>query len=109
MSRSASSVLLIILIVLTFPFWIGIAGGIFGLVAGLFGAAIGVMAGIFGAIAGVFGAIFGIIGKLFGWLFGGLFNFHVFPHIHFPGPVTFLLIILVIALIVRSNKTPSKK
>jgi hypothetical protein len=42
-------------------------------------------------------------------LFGGLFNFHVFPHIHFPGPVTFLLIILVIALIVRSNKTPSKK
>jgi len=53
MSRS-NSTLLIVLLIFTFPIWIGIFGGLFGLVAGVFGAVIGIIAGIFGAIIGVF-------------------------------------------------------
>ena len=108
-SASTSSVLLIILIVLTFPIWIGIAGGVFGLMAGLFGAAIGVIAGVFGAIAGIVGAIFGMLGKFLGWILGGMFDIQILPHVHFPGPITIFLIVLVIALVVQSNKKSSKK
>ena len=59
---STSTVLIVLLLVFTFPIWIGIAGGLFGLIAGIFGAVIGI-------IAAIFGAIFGVIGGVFGWSF----------------------------------------
>jgi len=91
---STSTVLIVLLLVFTFPIWIGIAGGIFGLIAGIFGAAIGI-------IAGVFGAVFGAMGGLFGWLFdwhwpfGGFFQWNIF---------TIFFIVLVVVLISRSRK-----
>ena len=94
---SASSVLLIVLLIVTFPIWIGIAGGLFGLIAGLFGAAIGLVAGIFGAIVGIFGAIFG-------WIFD--WNVHMHWPVVFFGSGFFITIaiVLVVVLITRSRK-----
>ena len=104
MAKSTSTILIVVLFILTFPIWIGLAGGIFGLVMGLFGAAVGIIAGIFGAIAGILGAIFGVVAELFSWIFGGIFNFDIYsPHISFPRPFTLLLIILVAVLVMRSR------
>jgi len=109
MAKSTSTVLIVILLILTFPIWIGLAGGIFGLVMGLFGAAIGLIAGIFGAIGGILGAIFGVIGEFFSWIFGGIFDCDFYsPHVSFPRPITLLLIILVAVLIMRSRNQPAK-
>lgn len=108
-STSGSTLLIVILLVVTFPIWIGIAGGLFGLAMGLFGAAIGIIAALFGVFGGLLGAIVGAIGKVFGWLFGGLFSWNYFPGIHLQGPVTLLLVVLVIALIIQSRKSPVKK
>jgi hypothetical protein len=60
--NSTSPVLIFVIVLLTFPIWIGIFGGIFGLVGGIAG-------GLFGIVTGIFGAIFGMIGGLFGWIF----------------------------------------
>lgn len=109
MAKSTSTALIVIVLILTFPIWIGLAGGVFGLVMGLFGAAVGIIAGVFGAIGGILGAIFGVIGELFNWIFGGIFNCDFYyPHVSFPGPITMLLIILVAVLIVRSRNQPAK-
>lgn len=82
---------------ITFPIWVGLAGGLFGLIGGLFGA-------IFGMIGGLFGAIFGGIGAVFDAIFNGLFGWHHhwFPRIHFNGFAVFAFII-VIALIISKR------
>ncbi len=91
---STSAILITLLIILTFPVWIGIAGGLIGIVVGIFGA-------VFGIIAGVFGAVFGAIGGIFGWLFnwswpfGGFFHWNVF---------SILAIVLVVLLVTRSRR-----
>lgn len=66
-NTSTSTILIVVLLIVTFPLWIGIAGGILGGVIGIFGA-------VFGAIIGLFGAVFGGIMSLFGCLFS--WNFH---------------------------------
>ncbi|MBX7124298.1 MAG: hypothetical protein K1X47_01280 [Cyclobacteriaceae bacterium] len=69
MTRSGS-IFLVIVLIFTFPIWIGIAGGMIGLVAGLLGALIGVAAGLFGAVMGVIGAILhGLFHPFQGWGF----------------------------------------
>lgn len=95
-TSSGTTILIIILIIFTFPIWIGIAGGLFGLIAGLFGAAIGIIAAVFGAVFGIFGAV---IGGIFGnW----------WPSSHF-GVNVFLAVCLVLAIVglskTRKNKT----
>ena len=64
-TNSGTTILIILIIVFTFPIWIGIAGGLFGLIVGLVGAAIGIVAAVFGAIIGVFGSV--ISGLFGGW------------------------------------------
>jgi hypothetical protein len=95
-SRSTTTVLIAIIIVVTFPIWIGLVGGAIGIVAGVFGAMIGVF-------AGMFGAIFGLIGGFFGWLFdwhwGGPHFFH-FPF--FAGKM--LIFIAIVVLLVMATK-----
>lgn len=93
---------LAIIVLLSFPLWIGIIAGGFGVVIGIFGA-------IFGAIAGVFGAIFGIIGALLDAIFGGIFNwnwhgpdFHV-RHFHFNGFVVAAIIITLAIVFGRKS------
>jgi hypothetical protein len=94
---STFSVIFVLLLIFTFPIWIGIAGGLFGLIAGLFGAAIGI-------VAGVFGAVIGMLGAIFGWLFD--WNFHVHWPFAFFGSGFFItmVIVLVVVLITRSKK-----
>ncbi|WP_133259520.1 hypothetical protein [Pseudochryseolinea flava] len=60
--KSLSPLLIVVILLFTFPIWIGIVGGAFGIVGGVIG-------GFFGIITGIFGTIFGIIGGLFGWIF----------------------------------------
>jgi len=95
MTRSNnSSLLIVLLLIFTFPIWIGIAGGLFGLVMGVFGACIGI-------IAGVFGAVFGGIGSIFGgsdWYF---------PHIHLPG-LRFMVIVAIIFAVVMMSRSKKK-
>lgn len=89
---STSTLLIVLLLVLTFPLWLGIAGGIFGLVAGLFGAVIGIF-------AGVIGAVFGVIGGIFGWVF----DWH-WPHFFHWNVFTIALIAIVVVLLTRSRR-----
>jgi hypothetical protein len=92
MAKGCTSVLIVFLIVITLPVWIGIAGGLLGIVGGLFGAALGVVAAVFGAIAGVIGSIFGSL-------------FHPVVSVK---PITILLIILVVILLARSGNKAVK-
>ena len=95
-TNSGTTILIILIIVFTFPFWIGIAGGLFGLVVGLFGAAIGIIGAVFGAIIGAFGAV---IGGLFGgWGAGSHFGMNVL-----------LAICLVVAIVMLSKARNNKK
>lgn len=92
---SSTNVLIVILIIITFPLWIGILAGLFGIVVGLAG-------GIFGIVAGIFGAIFGIIGGIFGWVFSFPFGGDYF---HFNGKLFVIALILIILfLAVRKKK-----
>lgn len=99
-SSSTSNVLVIILLVLTFPLWIGLAGGLFGIVMGLMGAVIGIIAGVFGAIFGVIGAIFGGIFSIFDWDH----NWH-FPFIyHLSVFKLFIIGMIIFAIVLVSRK-----
>ncbi|MBX2944518.1 MAG: hypothetical protein KF725_01695 [Cyclobacteriaceae bacterium] len=111
MSKSASNALVLIILLVTFPLWIGLAGGLFGLAIGLFGAVIGIIAGFFGILGGILGAMLGAIAEVFNWIFGGVFSWsgHYFPHVYFPRPFTVLLIVLAIVWLTRSRKKEVKK
>ncbi len=92
MARSSNNTaLIIIILILTFPFWIGIAGGIVGLVAGAFGLVIGLVAGAFGLFAGLIGGMFGFVG----WVFDGIFDMHPFNFVVSP----FLLLLFIVAIV----------
>lgn len=99
MSRSTSSLLLIFCLIITFPFWIGIIGGLFGLLAGLGGAIIGIAAGIMGAIAGVIGGIVGI----FDWSNNGS-SWHFMPVFSVFKLLFFVVLIFAIVMISKSRK-----
>lgn len=62
---TSTKVLLIIVIILTFPLWIGI-------VAGLFGGAIGLIGALFGVIVGLIGAAFGLVMGGLACVIGGI-------------------------------------
>lgn len=51
---TSTKILIIVLLIFTFPLWIGI-------VAGLFGGLVGLIGGLFGIIVGLIGAAFGLI------------------------------------------------
>jgi hypothetical protein len=93
-SSSTSTVLIVLLVLLTFPLWIGLIGGLFGLVAGLFGAVIGI-------IAGVFGAVIGAIASVFGWMFhwSAPWDFHF----GFWGMKVFIIVAIILAVVYLSR------
>ncbi|NOS55554.1 MAG: hypothetical protein HOP37_04775 [Cyclobacteriaceae bacterium] len=96
-SSGTSTLLVVVLLVLTFPIWFALLAALFGVVVGLFGAAIGV-------IAAIFGASIAIIALPFKLLFG-------FGDFHFPffqtgnGFVILLLLIVAFVLVQRGRKT----
>ena len=98
-----SSLLLLIIAIITFPIWIGIIGGFFGLVFGLIGGVIGIVAGVFGAIFGIIGSI---IGGFFGWdnHWGDWHWHHWGPHPSHAFWVLIIIVALVWALRSRSYR-----
>ncbi len=67
MSKS-NKILLIILLVLTFPLWIGVVAGLFGTVVGIIGA-------VFGIVVGIIGAAFGLVMGGIACIFAGIMSF----------------------------------
>ncbi|MEQ9592809.1 MAG: hypothetical protein RLN86_09435 [Cyclobacteriaceae bacterium] len=106
MTKGLSTILLAFVMLITFPIWIGLIAGGFGIVVGIFAA-------IFGVVAGAFGLVVGIVGGLLDFIFSGIFgwgNYDLgfsFPHFHFN---RFVLAAFVIVLaIVISKRRGSKK
>src|SRR6266850_6579158 len=101
MVKGCSFLLVGLLLLVSIPLCIGIAGGIFGLIfgiiGGIFGLIFGLMGGIFKAIAWAFGSMMHLI---FGW--HSDFGFHPW-HWHFNGYFFAALIILIIALSQRKK------
>lgn len=96
-SSSSSTVLIAIILIITFPVWIAIFGVLFGVVVGLFGAAVGVIAAICGVAVTIIAVPFKLI---FGW---GHWGWHGFPHFH--GGFWLITLVVIAALIVRGRKT----
>lgn len=65
-------VLIIIILILTFPIWIGIVGGILGVLVGMLGAILGVICALFGSGLGL------VVGGIVSFI-AGLFRFAVNP------------------------------
>jgi hypothetical protein len=90
-SSGANAILVTIVIIITFPIWIGIIGGLFGLVVGGIGGLIGIIAGAFGIVIGAIGSLIGSIFNWGPWHFG-FWNGNFF---------VFFIIVLVIALAIK--------
>lgn len=106
MARSSNNTAIVfILLILTFPLWIGIAGGIIGLVAGAFGLVIGLIAGVFGLFAGLIGGVFGFVG----WVFDGLFDWDMHPINFVVSPFLLILFIVAVIMVFRSKQQTAKK
>lgn len=65
---------IILLVIVTFPAWIGLLGGLIGLFFGVFGILVGICAACVGSMAGVLGAGIGCICHGFVQLFGSPLN-----------------------------------
>ncbi len=96
----SSNLLLILILVITFPVWLVIGGVLIGVVAGIFGA----LMGVFGALLGGFFALFALPFKiLFGdWGIpdGGIFHFR-------DHTLTIIAIVILVALVVRRQRSAS--
>lgn len=64
-----SSLLILLVLLVTFPIWVTVGGVLFGVAAGVFGA-------IFGVIAALFGVMIGLLVLPFKIIFGGDWGFH---------------------------------
>lgn len=99
-ASSSSTILLAIVLIITFPIWFAVGAALFGVVVGLFGAAIGVIAAIFGALVAVIVLPFKFI---FGWGHWGWHDWGPFHHDH--NGLWIIAFVIVVALIVRGRKT----
>jgi hypothetical protein len=90
-------VLFVLVLVLTFPLWIGVGGMFFGLMMGLIGGLIGAFFGLMGAI---FGVVFGILGEVF-HIFFGFGSWH--GHHYFFNKYVFLALVIVAALVISKR------
>jgi len=102
-SKTVTTIMIVFVCVLLFPVFIGIVGGIFGLIGGMIGGIFGAIGWLIGTIFGVIGSIFGAIFGIFGWMFDG----HHFWH--WPGGwfnrdlLGILVVVLIVVLISRSR------
>lgn len=102
MIKGCGLVVLAFVALLAIPICIGFVGGFFGLVGGLIG-------GIFGLIGGIIGAVFGFIGWIFKTIFHAFFGWGMdgdgFSFYHGHHLITFVLIVVIIALVVGRKKS----
>ncbi|MCX8491863.1 MAG: hypothetical protein ORN54_12430 [Cyclobacteriaceae bacterium] len=96
-SSGTSTLLVVVLLVITFPVWFALLAALFGVAVGLFGAAIGIIAAIFGACITMIALPFKFF---FGW---GDFHFPFFQTGN--GFVIFLLLIVAFVLVQKGRKT----
>jgi hypothetical protein len=90
-SNTSNHLLIAIVLILTFPFWIGLLGGLIGLFFGGIGAA-------FGLVFGIIGGFFGIIGSII----GGAFSIVTWPF-HMPS-IFWIIAVIAVIYIIRSRK-----
>ena len=69
---TGTKILIAVIIILTFPLWIGV-------VAGLFGALIGIIGAAFGIVVGLLGATFGLVVGGVGLIIGGIMLLALYP------------------------------
>lgn len=99
--RSQSSILLLILIlVITFPVWLVVGGVLVGVIAGI----LGLLIGIFGALIGGF---FALLALPFKFLFGGwgILDGGI-PHFR-DNTLTIIAVVILVALVVRRQRSAS--
>lgn len=96
-SKSTSALLIFLLVLITFPFWIGLFAATVGTVGGVIG---GVFGAVFGAIGGIIGALMGLITWPFKMLFG---HGHWWPH--FNGYTVAVIVILVFLISKARNRS----
>lgn len=101
-SSSGSTVLIVIVLVLTFPLWLALGGALIGVIAGIFGAMIGLVAALFAGIVALIALPFK---TLFGWCDWSCHWPGVFSGFHDNGYV-WLAMLIIAALIIskRSRK-----
>jgi hypothetical protein len=93
--KSSSTLLILLLVLITFPLWIGFFAAAAGIVGGVLGT-------VFGAIFGTIGAILGAVVSLIAWPFKMIFGRgNWFPHIN---GYTVAVIVIVVYLISKSKK-----
>jgi hypothetical protein len=97
---SSNTLLLALVLIITFPFWIAIGGILIGVFAGIFGAIIGLIGGLFGLIVGLIALPFKLI---FGWGHHHDWGYHAWPHFHMNG-FTFIAVIIIAGIILSKRK-----
>ncbi len=91
-SSSTSTVLIIIVLIFTFPVWFAVGAALFGVMAGIFGALIGVVSAIFGLFVAAIALPFKLI---FGWSTCDVgFDWH---------PAVWLLLLVIAAVLIRKK------
>jgi hypothetical protein len=98
-SSSSNTLLLVLALIITFPFWIAIGGILIGVFAGIFGAIIGLIGGLFGLIIGLIVLPFKLI---FGWGHHD-WGFHAWPHFQ-TNWFTFLAALIIIGIVLSKRK-----
>ena len=100
-SKTLTTVLIVIVCALLLPVFIGIIGGIFGLIGSLIGGVFGLIGGLFGIVIGFIGSLFGAVFGFFGWLFGEPFHWH--GPIHFLDGDVFAVILIIVLIVLMSG------
>lgn len=92
--NNSTGILIAIIAILTLPIWIGVVGGLFGLVIGGIGGLIGLVAGAFGLFIGALGSLVSAIFSWSPWGFG------------FWGSKFFTIafVVVLVALAIRARK-----
>ena len=100
--RSQSSTILIVLILLiTFPVWMAAGAVIFGILAGVFGAVIGIFAALVGVCVALIALPFKILFGIGSWGWNDWGWHGIFP-VHYKG--FFFIVLIVIALLIVQGR-----
>jgi len=97
-TSTSKTLLIVLILIITFPFWIAIGGLIIGLIGGIFGITFGLIGALFGGMMALIALPFKL---LFGW---GDWSCGI-PGFHGNGFVWFALLIFAVLVIARRNRS----